>query len=162
WRGEEAPRDRHGRHARRGHQPAGRRQRPDADPLHRRAGRRRRPLLRPPDRGGQSGPRAPGRQARGKEGLPRRPRHRENSGGGQQGQWEGECSTLKYGGWGLSLTSILTDARHFVENNNTEFLLLKFDKCKNWELIARAAVAVLGNTLYNDRANLNTKQLVDP
>ena len=72
-----------------------------------------------------------------------------------------ERSTMKWEGWGLSLTSILTDARNFVLNNTTEFLLLKFDKCNNWGLIAEAAVAVLGNTLYNAGGDLNTKQLAD-
>jgi hypothetical protein len=69
-------------------------------------------------------------------------------------------STMKWEGWGLSLTSILRDARDFVLNNPTEFLLLKFDKCNNWELIAEAANAVLtNNTYYNAGGDLNTKAL---
>jgi hypothetical protein len=72
-----------------------------------------------------------------------------------------ERSTMKYEGWGLLLNSILQDARVFVGLNPTEFLLLKFDKCKNWELIAEACVASLGNTLYSAGGHLNTKDLND-
>jgi hypothetical protein len=71
-----------------------------------------------------------------------------------------ERSTMKYEGWGLSLNSILQGAHDFVTlDDPNEFLLLKFDKCKNWELIAEAAVATLGNTMYHASGDVNTKTL---
>src|SRR5262249_39807531 len=42
---------------------------------------------------------------------------------------------------------------------STEFLILKFDKCKNWGLIAEACVDVLGDTIYKGAGNLNIKKL---
>src|SRR5690349_8464741 len=38
---------------------------------------------------------------------------------------------LKYGEYGMTLSKILNDSKKFVTQNNTEFLLLKFDKCSN-------------------------------
>jgi hypothetical protein len=69
------------------------------------------------------------------------------------------------GGFGETLTKILTDARDFVENEGAgEFLLLKFDKSKNWHLIADACVAVLGanpSVLLTGYVNLNKTKLTD-
>ncbi|HEY0777290.1 MAG TPA: hypothetical protein VGD56_04910, partial [Gemmatirosa sp.] len=69
---------------------------------------------------------------------------------------------MKGGNFGMSLLDMLQDARDFVENEGqTEFLLLKFDKCTNWPLIAEACVSVLGGTrgshgvLYPNGGNLN-------
>jgi hypothetical protein len=66
----------------------------------------------------------------------------------------------------LGLTKILTDAQRFVssEAGRGEFLILKFDKCTNWHLIAKACRQLLGDTLYgspgnNDPHNVNTATL---
>lgn len=74
-----------------------------------------------------------------------------------------ERSKLVGGDWGMGLTKILSDARDFVrsESGKNEFLILKFDKCKNWPLIAQACAGVLGNTAYRQSGNINTKTLHD-
>lgn len=68
---------------------------------------------------------------------------------------------LRGGAFGLGLTSMLDSARDFVTSRegSTEFLILKFDKCLNWQLIAEACIGVLGNTLYRGGGNLNTAPL---
>jgi hypothetical protein len=66
--------------------------------------------------------------------------------------------------WGLGLTKILQGARKFVESadGRTEFLILKFDKCSNWPLIAEACRKVLGDdVIYSDGGNVNEKTLGD-
>ncbi len=67
---------------------------------------------------------------------------------------------LKYGVWGMGLEGMLEDAKRFVSGKHrSEFLILKFDKCSNWELIAETCVRVLGDALYKGSGNLNTKTL---
>lgn len=67
---------------------------------------------------------------------------------------------LKYGVWGLGLEGMLQDARRFVSGkHSSEFLILKFDKCSNWELIAATCVNVLEGSIYKGTGNLNTKTL---
>ena len=67
---------------------------------------------------------------------------------------------LKYGTWGLGLEGMLEDARRFVSGkHSSEFLILKFDKCSNWPLIAETCVRVLGPSIYTGTGNLNTKTL---
>ena len=70
-------------------------------------------------------------------------------------------SKLKAGDWGLSLDTVLTQARDFVTTpaTSSEFLILKFDKCTNWPLIAEACISVLGPTLYTGGGNINRKTL---
>jgi hypothetical protein len=63
------------------------------------------------------------------------------------------------GEYGLTLTKILTDASRFVTTYATEFVVLKFDHCHNWEMIAAACVEVLGDKIYKGGGNLNTKTL---
>ena len=63
------------------------------------------------------------------------------------------------GAFGMSLTQMLSDASNFVTKNGTEFLILKFDHCSNWMGIAEACVSILGNTIYKEGGNLNTKTL---
>lgn len=65
--------------------------------------------------------------------------------------------------WGLGLSKILDDAKKFVESAefSGEFLILKFDKCTNWDLIAQTCRSVLGNKIYSGGGNLNTKTLAD-
>jgi hypothetical protein len=80
---------------------------------------------------------------------------------------------LFVGAFGLGLTRILLDARAFVSQNPTEFLILKFDKCSNWPLIAEACTNILtinhstqqrdedNCCLYKRTDNLNTKTLAE-
>jgi hypothetical protein len=72
-------------------------------------------------------------------------------------------SKLAGGAFGLGLTGMLEQARDFVQSEigRNEFLILKFDKCKNWMHIASACWATLGDSLYTDGGNLNTKTLGD-
>ena len=63
------------------------------------------------------------------------------------------------GDYGMTLSKILNDAKKFVTNNPTEFLILKFDKCDNWMLIAEACVKMLGDSIYKEGGNLNLKSL---
>ena len=72
-------------------------------------------------------------------------------------------SKLVGGDWGMGLTKILTDARDFVQSQSgsNEFLILKFDKCINWPLIAQACKAELGDAVYRQGGNINTKTLGD-
>jgi hypothetical protein len=63
------------------------------------------------------------------------------------------------GEYGMTLTKILTDASRFVSTNTTEFVILKFDHCQNWEMIAEACVEVLGDNIYKGAGNINEKTL---
>jgi hypothetical protein len=66
---------------------------------------------------------------------------------------------LSGGAFGAGLVDMLQQARSFVKTYGSEFLILKFDKCKNWELIAEACVTVLGDAIYKGNGNLNTTSL---
>lgn len=70
---------------------------------------------------------------------------------------------LGAGDFGLGLTSMLRDARRYVTSAGgaNEFLILKFDKCLNWSLIAEACINELGDTLFKGHVNLNTARLKD-
>jgi hypothetical protein len=69
---------------------------------------------------------------------------------------------LRAGAWGVSLSKVLDDAKGFVKHMSpSEFLILKFDKCSNWHLIAEACVNLLGDTIYTDGGNVNIKSLSD-
>jgi hypothetical protein len=72
-------------------------------------------------------------------------------------------SKLAGGAFGLALSTMLQQARNFVNSDvgSTEFLILKFDKCTNWEQIADACRITLGQSLYTGGGNLNTKTLKD-
>nr|WP_052170763.1 hypothetical protein [Massilia sp. JS1662] len=75
-----------------------------------------------------------------------------------------ERSKLKGGtDKGLGLAEMLDDAYDFVSSADfsSEFLILKFDKCTNWKLIAGMCQARLGQKLYTGGGNLNTKTLAD-
>jgi hypothetical protein len=63
------------------------------------------------------------------------------------------------GSFGMGLSTILSDAKKFVLNNNSEFLILKFDKCKNWLSIADACVEILGDSIHKEGGNINTMTL---
>jgi hypothetical protein len=66
---------------------------------------------------------------------------------------------LRGGAFGDSLIRMLWEARTFVKINDTEFLILKFDKCTNWPLIAEICVSELDDVLYKGAGNLNTTTL---
>lgn len=68
-------------------------------------------------------------------------------------------SKMKLGDVGEGLDGMLAQAAGFVRNNPSEFLLLKFDKCTNWGLIADSCVRLLGDTIYRGIGSLNTKTL---
>jgi hypothetical protein len=70
---------------------------------------------------------------------------------------------LKAGAFGAGLTEMLRDARNFVNSKegSTEFLILKFDKCLNWELIAEECLNVAGSVLLKGNVNVNTTKLKD-
>ena len=72
-------------------------------------------------------------------------------------------SKLAGGAFGLALKDMLIQARNFVNSDvgGKEFLILKFDKCTNWEHIADACRVTLGLSLYTGGGNLNTKTLKD-
>lgn len=72
-------------------------------------------------------------------------------------------SKLRAGTEGLGLRKILQDARAFVTSADyaSEFLILKFDKCTNWGIIADICRSELGNTIYSDGGNVNTKTLAE-
>ena len=56
---------------------------------------------------------------------------------------------------------MLSEAKKFVEQNRDEFLILKFDKCTNWTAIAETCIRFLGDTIYAEGGNLNTKTIGD-
>jgi hypothetical protein len=67
----------------------------------------------------------------------------------------------KRGAYGETLFQVLHDARDFVENEGaSEFIILKFDKCKNYRSIAQACIGILGNTVhFKGAGSLNKKTL---
>ncbi|WP_078085145.1 hypothetical protein [Microbulbifer mangrovi] len=66
-----------------------------------------------------------------------------------------------YGSTGISLVDILNQAKTFVTDKLTskEFLILKFDKCTNWELIAETCIAILGNNIFKYHQNVEFSKL---
>lgn len=66
------------------------------------------------------------------------------------------------GAFGEPLSDMLNDARDFVQNlARNEFLILKFDKCTNWGLIAETCADRLGDAIYQTRGNVNTRTLAE-
>ena len=86
-----------------------------------------------------------------------------NLGGGAAVELERTKFRFGAGDFGLGLTGMLRDARRFVTGAGgaNEFLILKFDKCVNWSLIAEACIAELGDALFKGHVNLNTAKLKD-
>ena len=76
---------------------------------------------------------------------------------GQAGR--AKVKNLWAGAYGLTLSRMLSESSKFVSENPTEFLILKFDKCHNYDMIAEACVNVLGANIYTDGGNLNGKSL---
>jgi len=66
---------------------------------------------------------------------------------------------LRGGAFGMGLIGMLQQARQFVQDHASEFLILKFDKSTNWMQIAQACVTELGTEIYTAGGNLNRKRL---
>ncbi|MGA2072819.1 MAG: hypothetical protein ABSH52_04880 [Terriglobia bacterium] len=85
--------------------------------------------------------------------------------GAQGGVWDLKRTKLIAGAgdFGASLDRMLQEARDFVTSaaGNDEFLILKFDKCQNWEHIAERCNSVLQGALYTGGGNVNTMKLKD-
>jgi hypothetical protein len=64
------------------------------------------------------------------------------------------------GGWGDTLTSMLTQAKQFVTTHPNEFLILKFSKCFNLDNVVQTCLAVLGDKQFNPRAKVNLNMLL--
>ncbi|MCQ3830185.1 hypothetical protein HXX02_12085 [Microbulbifer elongatus] len=60
---------------------------------------------------------------------------------------------MSLGSTGLKLSDMLNSAKRFVTEPATrnEFLILKFDKCSNWQLIAETCIAILGDRIFKKR-----------
>ncbi len=72
----------------------------------------------------------------------------------------GSYQTMRnLGGWGGTLTTMLHQAKNFVTNNGTEFIILKFSKCFNWQEVAEVVEQTLGNKRYLGGGNLNNKRV---
>lgn len=64
------------------------------------------------------------------------------------------------GAYGVELFGLLREAREFVkEEGASEFLILKFDKCKNYRSIAQACMGILGSAHFKGGGSLNKKTL---
>jgi hypothetical protein len=80
------------------------------------------------------------------------------------GQVQSHQNVSHLGGWGQdTLTDMLTQAKNYVTANPTEFLILKFSKCRNLKDVVDTCVRVLGDTQFNHNTgggasiNLNTR-----
>jgi hypothetical protein len=82
-------------------------------------------------------------------------------GGGKRKVQENTLKWKMFGSaWGLGLTEILNDARAFVRGEGAgEFIILKFDKCTNWPLIAETCRKVVGDRLYDGSDGNNINEL---
>jgi hypothetical protein len=63
------------------------------------------------------------------------------------------------GAWGMDLDEILTSAKRFVEKYPEEFLILKFDKSSNYEMILERCQTILGTLLYRKTGNIADQTL---
>ncbi len=70
-----------------------------------------------------------------------------------------KVKSLSGGTYGMTLSKILNDASKFVQQQTEEFVILKFDKCDNWGLIAEACTDILGNRICTLPGNLNLRKL---
>ncbi|MDV6033374.1 MAG: hypothetical protein F9B45_25465 [Phycisphaera sp. RhM] len=70
-------------------------------------------------------------------------------------------SKLTVGTWGMGLKGMLEQAKQFVTNYKSEFLIFKFDKCSNWSLIADYCIDYLGDTIFVDQGDINRRTLQD-
>jgi hypothetical protein len=70
-----------------------------------------------------------------------------------------EVTRMIGGEWGLDLDVILDQCMAFFKQMPSEFLILKFDKSSNYELILEACQAKLGKRLYTKSGNIADKTL---
>ena len=70
-----------------------------------------------------------------------------------------EVTKMVAGHWGLDLDVILDDCVAFLQQYPNEFLILKFDKSSNYEMILDACRAKLGARLYTEKGNIADKTL---
>jgi hypothetical protein len=81
--------------------------------------------------------------------------------GGTEKEYDLKLSRQLFGTRGEALDDILNQSLEFIGNNGTEFLLLKFDKCDNWQALADQIKLKLegSDTLFRYPINLNTATL---
>lgn len=65
-----------------------------------------------------------------------------------------DVTRMVLGAWGTDLDEILASAKRFVTKFPEEFLILKFDKSSNYEMILEACQAKLGTSLYKKPGNI--------
>lgn len=70
-----------------------------------------------------------------------------------------EVTRMVGGAWGMDLDEILGSALRYVTEYDQEFLILKFDKSSNYELILEACQNKLGNALYRKPGNIADQTL---
>jgi hypothetical protein len=70
-----------------------------------------------------------------------------------------EVTRMVGGAWGMDLKDILSEALSYVTEYDNEFLILKFDKSSNYEMILEACDAKLGNALYRKPGNIAEQTL---
>ncbi|QKX16067.1 phosphatidylinositol-specific phospholipase C domain-containing protein [Microbulbifer sp. YPW1] len=70
-------------------------------------------------------------------------------------------SGMNLGTTGLKLSNMLKSAKRFVTEPATknEFLILKFDKCSNWKLIAETCVAILADKIFKKTNDIEFSKL---
>lgn len=68
------------------------------------------------------------------------------------------ANKMKTGTFGMALTTMLRQATEFVSSTN-EFLIFKFDKCTNYQLIAEYCVQYLGTAIYDNGGTIGRKTL---
>ncbi len=70
-----------------------------------------------------------------------------------------EVTRMVLGAWGMDLDEILVSAKRFIDSYPDEFLILKFDKSSNYEMILQACQTKLGTRLYTKTGNIADQTL---
>lgn len=70
-----------------------------------------------------------------------------------------QVTKMVLGAWGLDLDVILDDAKKFVDKYPDEFLILKFDKSSNYEMILAACQTKLMGRIYKGTGNIANRTL---
>lgn len=70
-----------------------------------------------------------------------------------------EVTRMVGGAWGMDLDEILASAGRFITRFPGEFLILKFDKSSNYEMILKACQTKLGAMLYRKPGNIAEQTL---
>ncbi len=82
--------------------------------------------------------------------------HKVSSNSNNVKTWQ---SMRDLGGWGGTLTTMVTQAKNFVINHPSEFIILKFSKCFNWVEVAETVETTLGQQRYLGGGNINNKRV---